>query len=606
MQIKLILMTGIFMVSAPLYAGVDPDLIMQSGFEFDEGCSIFDGFNDRVDIRSVTIRGDLKLNGQFFPLSEYDDALFSLRDRTTGDVFEFANSHDLDYEINVVAGNYDVLYSVQTPGPTVPKNINAVVISNVGLWADQTLNINLTSHMLSGTFQHNGAAFPQSEYDDALIYLDSAVLGTAEVGNTHDQTFSDVVVLAGNYEVRYQLQSPGETVPWNQWGFVGLRNINSNNANLNLNIQSINVSGSLKHNNVAMPASEYDDGLFYMETSSGDRVLLENSHSQSYSKRIILGSYDVFWELQTQGDTVPFNKRARVMSNVNLQTNPHNINMTSVPISGNFTLNGAAFSNSVQQTGQMVLRDLVAEADNVLSLTTAGTYSKKVIAGSYDIVYQHMQGELVPQNKNAVLYKNVSMNSASVININVISKLHIANVYHNGVLFPASADNMGNIIYRNDGSGDYLVLGKTSQQNFSVRIIPGTYDGYYSHLTGSLVPQNKMARFKQNIVVPVPGPSLVEIATILQIDSMQVSGLFNLNDAIPPVSQYDDGLVSLKWEEDSVLLGNTHDGSYLVRLIKNPSWNYFWASYGVQTKGPKMPINNDARLHCVKIVPFIV
>jgi len=579
------------------------DLIFLSSYEEGEACLVFDGNFDTIDVPAVQVSGRFTLNGNPFPASQYDDALFSLRDPATGDVILLGNSHDQSYTVNVVAGRYDVMYSVQTPGEFSPYNIGAVLQEDVALLTDRTLNIDVVSYLLSGDFLHNGSPFPASQYDRGLVFLDGEKTGSVELGDTKFLSFEDVPVLPGDYEIRFQSKQ-ADTVPWNEWGFGGGLNIDADNGALDINIQSVLLGGRFTHNDVLMPASQYDDGEFYLETASGDRVFLENSHFQGYEKQVMLGSYDVFWELETPGDTVPFNQRARIDSDVSVAGGTLNVNIVSYPVSGNFTHNGGAFPAAVQNTGQMILRDQVTLAENVLGLTMEGTYDQKVVKGTYDFVYQHLQGDQIPENKNATLTADIAVMNADVFNINVVSVLFAAPVYHNGVLFPASQLQQGNILFRNLVSEDVVFFGKTSQQNLSALIIPGTYDVYYSHLSGDQVPQNQMARIWQGLVVNPPGPMLDEDEPELHVNSILASGQMLLNDSPMPASQYDDGFLSLVRDEDSVLLANTHDQTYSVRLLNNPDWNEFLIQFSVQTIGETIPTNADSRFRCVRLEPL--
>ncbi len=184
MRCNLIALLSLFVFVSPLHAGDGQELIFQSSFEGEEACVVFDGDGDTIDVPAVHISGDLTLNGEDFPFSQYDDAIFSLRDRVTGDIFALGNSHDQQYSVNVVAGHYDVMYSVQSPGDNVPRNIGAAIMENVALLSDQTLNINVVAYMISGDFLHNGVPFPATEFDDGVVFLDSPQAGRIKVGET--------------------------------------------------------------------------------------------------------------------------------------------------------------------------------------------------------------------------------------------------------------------------------------------------------------------------------------------------------------------------------------------------------------------------------------
>jgi hypothetical protein len=302
---------------------------------------------------------------------------------------------------------------------------------------------------------------------------------------------------------------------------------------------------------------------------------------------------------------VPFNERARIGSSFNISGGNLDIDIASVLVTGSFSLKGGPFPATDEDVGRLILRDTAAGADNELALTKVGGYSRRVILGTYDIVYQHLQGDLVPKNQDAVLGE-VAVKSAGTIDINVAAGYFAAPVNHNGVLFPASPLQMGNILLRNPASEDYLVLGKTSLQNLSAKVIPGTYDVYYSHLNGDQVPQNSMARIMQGLIIDPPGPTIQGGGLSINVDSVVMTGQMLLNNALMPASEYDYGLVRLLRESDTVLLGHTHDQTYGLRVVKHPDWAGFNIHYGVETLGDFLPANGDARVMCILLDPLIL
>jgi len=77
--------TLVVLVASPLQAGGVPDKIFESSFEFGEQCKVFGGLNDAIIVPVIEVTGNFTLNGGNFPASEYDDGVFSLRHRLTGD-----------------------------------------------------------------------------------------------------------------------------------------------------------------------------------------------------------------------------------------------------------------------------------------------------------------------------------------------------------------------------------------------------------------------------------------------------------------------------------------------------------------------------------------
>jgi hypothetical protein len=591
--------------AGPLQAGGGlPEMIFDSSFEGIEACIDFNGFNDAVLVPVIAISGDFSLNDGAFPADEFDDAVISLRDRATGDIFELGNTHDQSYTANIVPGHYDLMYRVESPGDNVPRNVGAVLMEEVVLLADGTLDIPVTSFILSGILLLNGGAFPNNEFDDGQIHLQSETAGTLLLGQTKFQLYAQVPVLPGDYEVRYKVETPGNTVPYNEWGLVGAITVVEDDSGMDIDVPSVALSGSMRHNGVLLPMVEYDDGNFYLETADGDRAFLDNSHFQNFQRNVMPGTYDVYWELETPGGTVPFNPRARIASDVDVSAGVLNIDMTSYNLAGDFLQNGAPFPNSVQHTGWVILRDQATGIDNILEQTHVGAYDHQVLTASYDIVYQHGQGDQVPENEDAVL-GSVVVNSDEMLDIDVPATFFSVPVFHNGDLFTNDQQQFANIFLRDRSSADSVLLGKTSQQTVTARVIPGLYDIYYSHQIGDQIPLNTMARVHDDLLIEIP-PALDGVSGggfELHVKSIPITGQMLLNDAPMPVSEFDDGEITLKRASDSVLLGNTHDQSYNVRIIDREEPTLYQVFYGVETLGDSVPSNGNANVMCIILDP---
>lgn len=599
---KTVVIALVLSASPLVHAGGLPDFLFQSNFEIDDQCATFDGLGDTLIIPSIEISGSFTLNGQPFPAIEFDDANISLRDRLTGAELVLGNTHDGSYTANIVPGHYDVIYSVETLGPVAPHNVNGVAVANVALLNSQTFDIDVTAHTLSGDFLLNGAAFPAVEYDDGEIWFDSAQSGRVMIGETKDQSFSDVVVLAGKYDVRYKLQTPGDSVPLNEWGLVTRTTVAADADDLAFNVKTVTLSGDFSLNGGPFPAIEFDDGNLYLERDDGDRALLGNSHDGSYSVNVMTGTYDAFWELETLGDSVPFNERARIAQDVSTSGGTLDLNVQSVALSGAFTLNGGPFPVSMNQSAAIVLRDKVADVDNVLGQTLNSSYDKNIVAGTYNLVYRHQVGTQVPQNKDALLESGVTVEQAGTLDVDVVSRLFTAGLSHNGAAFPAAPDS-ALIWLVNRSTGDEAIVGSTTSENLEALMVVGTYDAYYSYVQGDDIPQNERALVAEDIVIEPLGPILKGGGLQIDVPSVVTQGQFLVNDSPPPAIEFDDGTVSLRLAEDEVQLGNTHDGTWQTRMVDYPGEPRYSARYSVETLGPVMPINTDARIGCAVLDP---
>ena len=605
MKIRLLFLT-LGLAWASTSVGNEGPVILESMFEDAEGCVVLNGLNAQVPINTIGISGDFSLNQGDFPAEEYDDAEFYLRDRMTGrDVF-LGESKDGAYAVNIIPGQYDVIYKVQTRGAESPYNDDAVIQENVWLYADQVLDIDVTVHKLSGDLLLNGVLFPADQYDDGTIHLVSESLGQLQLGLTRNQGFGNVPVIAGAYDIYYAVQTGGAVVPRNSWAKVGEVSVNEANGNLDIDVTAVNIGGEFRLNNTPFPASEYDDGNFYLENLAGDRVFLGNSHDQGYDRNVIPGTYWVYWEVETPGATVPFHQRER-LSKVSVSGGTIDINVVTWPVEGHFSMNGFAFPNTDLQQGRMLLYSKVSGEYNELGRTKDQSYAVKVIAGTYNLVYQHLDGSDVPQNKAYTIAQGVSITKGRTLDLNVPFGTWSAGIYQNGALFPANPDQSGSLIMQSTKSDDLVLLGSTSVQNYSERIAPGFYDIYYSWSKGTQVPANFKALIAETVEVqPAMFKSLENNNGDLHLTTYSYPGTFLLNGVTAPGTNYDDGNVYIHLGQDRLHLGNTGEQTFSVRAIYQAEKSEFETRYESESAGSELPLNKDTRVGCVKLKPPIL
>lgn len=183
----------------------------------------------------------------------------------------------------------------------------------------QSALIAVQSAVISPSFTLNGGAFPVSEYHDGNLVLRGAIPATVSdtvaLGSSHDIAPAEVRVVQGDYSVYYQHET-GADVPQNrdtpvQTG-VGL----NSDQDLAIDVTAWQLSPDFALNGAGFPASEYDDGVFYLQPAAGgERIEIGNSHTLSPDPLWVMpGSYDVIYALETGGNLVPNNQDAVVMS----------------------------------------------------------------------------------------------------------------------------------------------------------------------------------------------------------------------------------------------------------------------------------------------------
>ena len=302
--------------------------------------ALFEPTTRDIEIPVASLGGAFTLDGVAPPVSEYDDANVYFRDHV-GQVEVLAgNTHDGSWTVNLVPASYDVVYRVETPGPITPRNDGAVLQTLEVTSSVEVLPLAILSAPVTGSFLIAGAPAPQSEYDDANLWLESDLGGRVALGNSHDQTFA-MRVIPGAYAAVYAHET-GVNVPRNQQAVFAAVAVGQDGADLALDVPMVALSGALTINGVAAPASEYDDGVVSLHGIDSDDVLvLGNTHDQSYAVNLIPGTYELVYAHETAGGTVPQNTRASLgQLVVGAPVGGHDVDVSAVPVAGNFTVGG--------------------------------------------------------------------------------------------------------------------------------------------------------------------------------------------------------------------------------------------------------------------------
>jgi hypothetical protein len=445
----------------------------------------------QINIPVGRVSGAITLNGAAPPDAEYDDASILFRHRATGDEVLVGNTHFGQYDVNLVYGEYDVVYRVETPGPVTPRNDGAV-LGEVVVSSDVVGHaVQITSVALQGQFTINDAPPPPSEYDDANIVLESATAGTIALGNTHEGSY-DVQAIAGTYVLIYAHET-GSAVPQNQRARLDDIEVGVGTPT-QVDIPMVELSGVMTINGIAPPDSQFDDGVLRLEAvNSEDRVALGNTHDGSYQVRLIPGAYDVYYSQETSGGTVPDNKHARVSEIVVDQTGVLDFNVDAVPISGLITFAGGQPPASAYEDGRIYLRNTTTDDAVLLGNTHDGGYSAIVVPGEYAVFYVQEAGGNVPGNQNALL-ANVSVGGQMMSHDLDLPVVSLEGTFMVAGAAPPNMPSDGGQVYLRTQAGDSLLLGDTFAAGFTAKLVAGTYGVYYRSEASMSMPQNENGR----------------------------------------------------------------------------------------------------------------
>src|SRR6185369_4922853 len=139
----------------------------------------------------------------------------------------------------------------------------------------------------------------------------------------------------------------------------------------------------------------------------------------AYSGHVVPGTYDLY--LTTGSAELPGNSSAKIRSGIVVGASAVSltVDVPSTTISGTVTLAGAVSSALANGISYLTLRG--AAGDTVpLTITTSGTYSARVIPGTYDLTYgpTAIPPSGAPRNRAAKL-RSALVVGASPLSLNI-------------------------------------------------------------------------------------------------------------------------------------------------------------------------------------------
>jgi hypothetical protein len=334
----------------------------------------------------------------------------------------------------------------------------------------QGLVIDVPSALVTPQYTLNGGLFAQSEYNDGNFLLRDVTESSDQplLGSSHFANPDSVRIVQGTYDVLYQHET-GDSVPQNVDGLVQTTGLINSDQNLPIAVIAWLVTPSFKLNGGAFPVTEYDDARIYLKPATGgERIFLGNSHTANPDALWIMpGTYDVIYELETGGANVPNNQSAVVMSGESITNSGIlAVDVTMVDFVFDASLDGNLFPNSQYQRAMFFLRN--SNGDLVeLGVSYELPVRIRVIEGTYDIVYSHVQGAQLPANIDAVLESGVVIGSGGVSAKDIpITSVEITPSFTlNGGDFPVSEYNDGNFYLRGASPEDVLFLGASEDNS---------------------------------------------------------------------------------------------------------------------------------------------
>ena len=541
----------------------------------------------RVNVPSVTITGDFLLNGSPFSGSIYQSGIIYLRDSDGTNYTELGSTAYGSYTLAIVPGTYDIIYTHQH-GAEVPLNKDAVVTAGVTINSDQVVDVDVASVSVRPWFTLNGEAFPSSIYNSAKFYLqDSAGGEPIPLGDSY-QANDPVVVMPGTYNVIYSHEH-GSLVPQNRNAIVATEMTIDREQVLAIDVATVSLRSSYALNGEPFPASIYSSATFYLRNlASDDTVMLGHSYDDYNSTIVIPGVYDVIYahELGTQ---VPLNQNSVIISEVSIYSSQAlAIDVPAVSVAGEFSLNGESFPASIYESAEFYLQDSESDELILLGNSISAVTPVLVVEGAYDVVYRHLNGSSVPQNKQAVVQRDVTVNEDGQILAIDISAVNITGQFSlDGDAFSSSIYESADFFLRPADGEEMILLGSSHLQGTPISIVAGTYDVIYVHRNGSDVPQHKSKEVLSAMLLKSTQSLKVDVSTV------SVRAVFSLNGEPFPASIYEsaDFYLADPASGDMIFLGSSYEEqSEAVSVIVGTYDVVYQIKYGEQL--PQNTVSN--------------
>ncbi len=293
----------------------------------------------------------------------------------------------------------------------------------------------------------------------------------------------------------------------------------------------------------------------------GPQLSLGQTHQPPKSVRVVPGVYDVYYSWQS-GSRIPRNKLTRILQRVSLQQDGELlVDVQMVRIAGFKLHNGQPFADD-GSIARLSLQRADGPGEVPLGGIVPSPFAVRVIPGLYSLRYEWGAGRTIPRNRRATVLQGLSLEQdAAKLALDVPSVPQDFVFLHNGAPFPSSEIERGDMVLTGDG-GDEVPLGSTHVPRLPIRIVPGQYDARFRHGAGAGVPRN-LDGFVERVRV---NGSL----RVIDVPSVEVSGAFRVNGAVPPATQIINARINLVVPDSPDRLRARTDAIRRLRDARHP------------------------------------
>lgn len=248
-----------------------------------------------INIPTQRISGAIHVNEAPHSPDSGENGRIFLRDAEGDDEVFLGDTAAGIYAVTVIPGVYDVYYSQDSAGASLPVNTNARLPDTLNTdTANATVNIPVIS--VSGEFAIAGGAPPTSAYDDGRIYLRAPDGGTDSVllGNTRVGTYSANIVPAAEYEVVYAAEFSEGEVPVNKSALIETTDAFSDGVAQGpypINIPMAVLAGDVLLGGGAPPSGDGIGNVLLENVDGEDTIFLGHTSATEFMRAVTSGRY---------------------------------------------------------------------------------------------------------------------------------------------------------------------------------------------------------------------------------------------------------------------------------------------------------------------------
>ena len=360
---------------------------------------------------------------------------------------------------------------------------------------------------------------------------------------------------------------------------------------LPINVESALIDGDFLLNGGSFGPDFFDGGQIRLVAEDGETLTIGNSWAHSYGPfQLIHGQYTPeFSSFFTPATAPKANGQAFSAPIVVEADGTFDLDVAAVPVQFLFSLDGASFPVTATDDATFYLRDSATGREVQIATIADASVSVNVVPGTYDVIYAHQNGALIPANEHAEILSDVTISAATTLVVDVPVALRSFFTLLNGASGAFNGLGYGNMSLENVETGDRVFIGRSNSPQF-VRLIPGEYRVIYEGREfQGLAPRNRYAVAQESLTIAPTGTTSVFLDVITHLAEPEY--FFNGSPASTSGLEY--GNIEIEGSTgDRFQFGETNDTGEQIWLMEG-TYNFY---YEFREGANALPTNSNAQI----------